>query len=348
MELFNSIISANKAEQWMAFALAALLVLALLELIKGFVSRKLEKRDGDYISLARDLLKATNFFFIIFFSLYAASFFLDLPQNLSAVLGKAAVLVLLFQSAVWGNHAIAYWTSRQKGKRIEKDEQAKATTIGAVGMMARVALWSVICLVALENLGVDISALIAGLGIGGIAVALALQNVLGDLFASLSIAFDKPFVIGDFIIVGDYMGTVEHIGLKSTRIKSLSGEQIIFSNTDLLSSRIRNYKRMNDRRIAFSLQLTYDTSPEKLKKIPAILKEIIGSQTGTRFDRAHFQKFGDWSLDFAIVYIVTNPDYNFYMDVQQAINHAIYERFAAEGIAFAYPTKTILMEKGGA
>jgi len=141
------------------------------------------------------------------------------------------------------------------------------------------------------------------------------------------------------------MGTVEHIGLKSTRIKSLSGEQIIFSNTDLLSNRIRNYKKMTDRRIVFALQVTYDTGAGKLKKVPRILKEIIESQDGTRFDRAHFHKYGEWSLDFEIVYIVTNPDYNLYMDIQQAINLAIYERFAAEGISFAYPTKTVLMEK---
>ena len=335
----------NSAKQWIAFVSAALVILIVAELFKSILSGKLSKQEGGYVILARELLATTKFLFIVFFSFYAASFILNIAPNFSAVLGKGAVLVLLFQSAIWGSHVIAFWTRRQKEMRMDQKETSEATTIAALGMMAKLILWSLIVLLALENLGVDISALIAGLGIGGIAVALALQNVLGDLFASLSIAFDKPFVIGDFIIVDDYMGTVEHVGLKSTRIKSLSGEQIIISNSDLLGSRIRNYKKMSDRRIAFSLQLTYDTSAEKLKKVPLMLKEIIESQNNTRFDRAHFHKYGEWSLDFEIVYIVTNPDYNLYMDVQQAINLAIYERFAAEGISFAYPTKTVYMEK---
>lgn len=345
MELFDSIYSGNAVQQWIAFALSALITLAALELFKTLLSRKWAKQDSDYYRFLRDLVKATNFLFIVFFSFYAASFFLTLPQDYSDILGKAAVLVLLFQSAIWGNRAVTFWINRQKVIRIEKEETAEATTIAALGMIAKLILWSVIVLLALENLGMNISALIAGLGIGGIAVALALQNVLGDLFASLSIAFDKPFVIGDFIIVGDYMGNVEHIGLKTTRIKSLSGEQIIFSNNDLLSSRIRNSKRMRERRISFSLQLTYDTGAEKLKKVPRMIREIIESQTGTRFDRAHFHKYGDWSLVFEVVYIVTNPNYNLYMDIQQAINLAIYERFAAEGISFAYPTKIVHLEK---
>jgi len=346
MNILDSMYYGSSAKQWLAFASSALIVLIALELFKGIASRRLSKQEGDYFRLTRDLLKASNFFFIVFISFYAGSFFLNIAPSYSVALGKAAVLVLLFQSAIWGSHVISFWTGRQKEIRIDQKETSEATTIAALGMMAKLVLWSVIVLLALENLGVDISALIAGLGIGGIAVALALQNVLGDLFASLSIAFDKPFVIGDFIIVGEYMGTVEHVGLKSTRIKSLSGEQIIFSNNDLLGSRIRNYKRMHERRIVFLLQLTYDTGADKLKKIPSIIKEIIESQNGTRFDRAHFKQYGDWSLDFEIVYIVTSPDYNSYMDVQQAINLAIYERFTAESISFAFPTKTIKMEKG--
>jgi len=190
-------------------------------------------------------------------------------------------------------------------------------------------------------MGVDITALIAGLGIGGIAVALALQNVLGDLFASLSIVLDKPFVIGDFIIVDDLLGTVEHIGLKTTRVRSLFGEQLVFSNSDLLNSRIRNYKRMHERRIVFSLGVTYQTPYEKLAAIPDIIREIIELQEQVRFDRAHFKEYGDFALEFEIVYYMLVPDYNAYMDTQQAINLALYERFEKEGISFAYPTQTL-------
>ena len=206
---------------------------------------------------------------------------------------------------------------------------------------------SIVALIALDNLGIDVTALIAGIGIGGIAIVLAVQNILSDLFASLSIIIDKPFVIGDFIIVGDLMGTVERIGLKTTRVRSLSGEQIIFSNSDLLSSRVRNYKRMYERRVAFSLGVTYDTKVELLERIPSMIEEIIGSQENTRFDRCHFKSFGDFALIFETVYYLLTPDYTAYMDAQQGINLAIARRFEEEGIEFAYPTQTIHLARGG-
>jgi small-conductance mechanosensitive channel len=203
-------------------------------------------------------------------------------------------------------------------------------------------------LLILDNLGIDITALVAGLGVGGIAVALAVQNILGDLFASLSIVLDKPFAVGDFIIIDDYLGSVEHVGLKTTRLRSLSGEQLVMSNADLLSSRIRNYGRMYERRIVFSLGVTYQTPRDKLKKIPGIIRDAVEAQDQTRFDRSHFKGYGSFSLDFETVYHVLQPDYNLYMDIQQAVNFAIHERFEAEGIEFAYPTQTLFVERGGA
>jgi small-conductance mechanosensitive channel len=191
----------------------------------------------------------------------------------------------------------------------------------------------------------DVTALVAGMGIGGIAVALALQNILGDLFASLSIVLDKPFVIGDFIIVGELMGGVEKIGLKTTRVRSLSGEQLIFSNSDLLNSRIRNYKRMQERRIPFGFGVTYQTTPDQLEAIPALIKSIIECEEGLRFDRAHFKGFGESSYDFEVVYYINTPDYNAYMDAQQTINLALCRGFAERGIEFAYPTRTIHMHR---
>ena len=201
-----------------------------------------------------------------------------------------------------------------------------------------------VALVALDTAGIDITALVAGLGVGGIAVALAVQNILGDLFASLSIVLDKPFVIGDFIIVGDMMGTVEHIGMKTTRVRSLSGEQLVFSNTDLLSSRIRNYKRMQERRALFRFGVTYQTSRDLLARIPEVVREVIEGRDETRFDRAHFAGFGDSSLDFEVVYYMLVPDYNAYMDTQQAVNLELVGRFEEIGIDFAYPTRTVFVE----
>jgi small-conductance mechanosensitive channel len=204
-------------------------------------------------------------------------------------------------------------------------------------------VWAAVLLVLLDNLGVNITTLIAGLGVGGIAVALAAQNVLGDLFSSLSIVLDKPFVVGDFIVVGDFLGSVEHVGLKTTRLRSLSGEQVVFSNTDLLNSRIRNYGRMFERRIVSSIGVTYQTPVAKLRRIPEIIREIVEEQDRVRFDRAHFQTFADSALTFEIVYYVLTPDYNYYMDVQQNINLALFERLAAEGVEFAYPTRTVFV-----
>jgi len=195
-----------------------------------------------------------------------------------------------------------------------------------------------------DNLGFNVTTLVASLGIGGVAVALAVQNILGDLFASLSIALDKPFVIGDFIVVDDIAGTVEHVGLKTTRVRSLSGEQVVFSNADLLKSRIHNYKRLYERRVLFGFGVLYRTPPEQLAAIPPMVREIITGQVGTRFDRAHFKGFGASSLDFEVVYFVLDPDYNRYMDIQQAINLELVNRFAAAGVEFAFPTRTVHIE----
>jgi small-conductance mechanosensitive channel len=198
-----------------------------------------------------------------------------------------------------------------------------------------------VLLLTLDNLGIDITALVAGLGIGGVAVALAVQNILGDLFASLSITLDRPFVIGDFLIVGDFMGSVEYIGIKSTRLRSLSGEQIIISNSDLLGSRVRNYGRMHERRVVFVTSITYETPEEHLERIPGLIREIIESQPNTRFDRSHFARHAAASLDFETVYYVLSPNYNQYMDTQQAVNIRLHRELKQLGVEFAYPTQKL-------
>ena len=177
--------------------------------------------------------------------------------------------------------------------------------------------------------------------------ALAVQNILGDLFASLSIVLDKPFVVGDFLAVGEHLGSVEKIGLKTTRLRSLSGEQLVFSNTDLLKSRIKNYGRMFERRVAFKIGVTYETPREKLKRIPRIIREIIQGRENTRFDRSHFQEYGAYSLNFETVYYVLSPDYAVYMDIQQDIYFELHERLEQEGVEFAYPTQKLFLEGTG-
>jgi len=224
-------------------------------------------------------------------------------------------------------------------------EAAVERSLKGILVLVKILIWSGAIILFLDNLGFKISAIIAGLGIGGVAVALAAQAILKDLFSYFSIIFDQPFKIGDFIIVGDLMGTIEYIGIKTTRIRSLGGEMLIFSNSDLTDSRLRNYRLMEKRRVVFRLGVVYETPTEKLKEIPKIAESIIKNIKDAAFDRAHFFSYGDFSLIFEIVYYVVGPDYNKYMDIQQKINFAIKEEFEKRGVEFAFPTQTLYVNK---
>jgi small-conductance mechanosensitive channel len=254
------------------------------------------------------------------------------------------VFGVLIQVAIWASAVADHFIGRYR-KRVQADDPGVATAMGAVRFLVRVGVWVAVLLIALDTLGVDITTLIAGLGIGGIAIALALQNLLGDLFASVSIVLDKPFVVGDFIDLDTHMGVVENVGLKTTRVRSLSGEELVIANSDLLATRIRNYKRMSERRIVFEIGVVYGTPSEKLRRIPELAREAIESCPNTRFDRSHFKSFGDSALVFETVYYMTVPDYNSYMDTQQTINLELYHRFEDEGLEFAYPTQTLFMKQ---
>jgi small-conductance mechanosensitive channel len=229
--------------------------------------------------------------------------------------------------------------------RKQEGGEEKIKQLGGVMIIFNIVIWLVGGLALFQNLGYDVTTIIAGLGIGGIAIALAAQNILGDLFNYFVIFFDRPFEIGDFIVVDDKKGTVEHIGIKTTRLKSLSGEQLILSNSDLTKSRLHNFKRMERRRIQFNFGVVYDVTPDQLREISALIKDVIEEQKHTTFDRAHFKSYGSFSLDFEAVYFVENPDYNFYMDIQQTINIRIYEEFRKRGIDFAYPTQTVISKE---
>ena len=325
-----------------AAAATGVLVLVNKLLLWRFASfaERTRNRLDDYLA---ELFKKTKLFFLAAVGLYAALRFVDVPDAVRTVIGRIAFILLLLQLAIWGNHFITVYIRKYRDAKIEEDAGA-VTTIQAVGFVGKLGLFVIILLLALDNLGIDVTALIASLGIGGIAIALAVQNVLGDLFASLSIVLDKPFVVGDFLIVGDHLGSVERIGLKTTRLRSLSGEQLVFSNSDLLGSRIRNFRRMYERRGAFEVGVTYQTTREQLEAIPGMIRTSVEAQDNTRFDRSHFKSFGDFALVFETVYYVLVPDYNIYMDVQQAINLELVRRFEEEGIEFAYPTQTLHVE----
>lgn len=338
----------NTLQAWITALGIAVVAFILLKLIRGVVvqrlSRLAESTRTKIDDLILDVLKGTRFFFLAMVSVYVGSSALTLSGTAAGVIQTLMILSMLLQAAVWGNRAVAFLIAMEIKRRMETDS-ATTTTLAALGFISKLILWSIVLLLALDNAGVDITGLVAGLGIGGIAVALALQNILGDLFASLSIVLDKPFVIGDFIVVDESLGSVEHIGLKTTRIRSLSGEQIVFSNADLLKSRIRNFKRMYERRVVFQLGVTYQTPHDTLARIGTMIKDIIEGQDTARFDRAHFKEYGPSSLNFEVVYYVQSPDFTTYMDIQQAINLEIYRRFEAEGIEFAYPTQTLYVQE---
>lgn len=330
----------NSVLRWgIAVAVAALLFFVLLlirSLAARHANRLAEKAASDWFHGIETLLRRTARWFLLILAVYGGSGLLALPEAAARLATLSAVVALVLQGALWGDALLMYAMGRYTEQRKEVDA-ASVTTLTALGFVGRLAIWVAAALLTAANLGIDVTAMIAGLGIGGIAVALAAQNILGDLFASASIVLDKPFVLGDFIVVDNKMGSVEYIGLKTTRLRSLSGEQLVFSNTDLLKSRIHNYKRMSERRAAFSLDIAYDTPYEKLQAIPELLRDLVKNQPATRFDRAHFAKFGETALTFDVVYYVTGADYTKYMDVQQAINLSIVRTFAERGIRFAFP-----------
>ncbi|HAM34092.1 MAG TPA: hypothetical protein DCP41_11555 [Deltaproteobacteria bacterium] len=229
--------------------------------------------------------------------------------------------------------------------RKQGEDASRERALKGVVSLAKALVWVVGTLFLLDNLGFRISTVVAGLGIGGIAVALAAQTILGDLFAYFTILFDRPFEIGDFVIVGDHMGVIERFGIKTTRIASLDGEQIVVSNKDLTDSRVRNFKRMAKRRVAFRLGVTYQTPAERLREIPGIVAEIFREIGGATLDRVHFFSYGDFSLIFEIVYYIDGNDYARYMDIQQKVNLRIYEEFGKRRIEFAYPTRTLYLNK---
>ncbi len=274
---------------------------------------------------------------------YIALQFLTLSPSFNHGLNIAAIILITFLFVKTLIAAINYGLHSYLNDT--PDIVSEGLQFKGISRLISFIVWALALVFLLDNLGVKISAVVAGLGIGGIAVALAAQAVLGDLFSYFVIFFDKPFATGDFITVGDKMGVVEHIGIKTTRIRALGGEQLVFSNTDLTNSRVHNYKKMEQRRVVFKLGVTYQTPSKKLKAIPQIVKESIEDQTDASFDRGHFTSYGDSSLNFEFVYYVTGADYNKYMDIQQAINLAIFDAFEREEIEFAYPTQTIFVNK---
>lgn len=338
----------NSLLQWLIAVAVLLGTVFVLRIVQHLVGRHLAQLVARTAMQWDDAIAAiiakTKLLFLIAIGIFVASVFLQLPDRVHSIVFTLLIIALLFQAGIWGIAFINTALGIYQQRALEKN-RAAVTTINLIGLVSKAVLWALVVLLALDNLGVNVTALVAGLGIGGVAVALALQNILGDLFASLSITFDKPFIVGDFLVIGDHVGSVEHVGLKTTRVRSLSGEQLVFSNSDLLNSRIRNYGRMFERRVVFNIGVTYETPRDKLQLIPTIIREAVEAQDKIRFDRSHFMKYGDFALLFETVFYVLTSDYTIYMDIQQSIYFNIHERFEQEGIEFAYPTQKLFVHK---
>jgi len=290
----------------------------------GFFNKSIDKR-----------IIPLTYLIIIFVSLNR----LSLSSSIDKILGIVFIFVIVVYITLLIQDIIIYTMKKYWEKK--QSNQAQETVFTVSVFIIKLTTWLIALLFILDNLNIEIRGLITGLGVGGIAIAFAAQTILADIFSYFTIFLDRPFDIGDFIIVGDYMGTVEHIGIKTTRIRSLSGEQLVFSNNDLTNSRINNYKRMQHRRINFKFGVVYETDVQKLEKIPEFVEEIIKSVQKTTFDRAHFASYGDYSLIYQVIYYVEDSDYKVYMDIQESINLKLKEKFKEEGIEFAYPTQSV-------
>ena len=343
---WGQVYAGNNLRMYMIALLVLIISTAFFYLLQKIILVKLnklaKKTKTDIDDVLIETVRNVKPPFYWFLSFYIAFKLLSSPDIAQWVMDSALVIILILQvltaSSTFINYLFKKLAAHQK-------ESSSKTAMGYLAKLAKITLWSLGILLILSNLGIDITSLIAGLGVGGIAIAFALQSILGDLFSSFAIWFDKPFVVGDFVVVGEHSGTVEKIGIKTTRIRSLQGEEIVISNQELTTTRIQNFKRLKERRVVFYLGVEYSTSPKQLKDIPMTIQNIFKDITQVRFDRAHFFRFDDSALTFEIVYYVESDEYGVYMDIQQAINLGIHEAFLDKGINMAFPTQTIHLVK---
>lgn len=339
--------------QSLAVFVGALIIFKLVQFVAikriEVVTKKTETDIDDFLMT---LIKSIKPPFYLLISLYLASRFIVVKEVVAGFIDAVIFIAVVLQIILITQRVIDYIsikiiqkTTNENGDMSEEEIRGEEAVVKTVGRVIKFIIWALAILFVLSNMGVNVTSALAGLGIGGIAIAMASKDILSDIIAAITIFIDKPFKVGQFVQVGDNMGTVEHVGAKTTRIKTLQGEELIIPNQDLANSRVQNYKRMEKRRVVFNLGVVYGISSEKLKKIPSIIKEIIENVEKTEFDRSNFATYGDFSLNFETVYYIDSSDYNEYMNIQEKINLAIYEKFEKEKIEFAYPTQTVFVEK---
>jgi small-conductance mechanosensitive channel len=347
LSFWDKVFWGNTVAGWttaLSIMVAALLALKLFErIVLQRLRRLADRTTGTLDDFLVNTFHRSVMPLLYVLAIYGGLVYLHLPARVDNILHIAVLFLNTFFIIRIISSFLGHFVHRFI--RNEADGEMKKKQARGILVIIQAAVWVVGLVFLIDNLGYDITTIVAGLGIGGIAIALAAQTVLGDLFSYLVIFFDKPFEIGDFIVVDSKMGVVEYIGIKTTRLRTLSGEQLVCSNTDLTNSRVHNYKRMEKRRVLFSFGVEYSTRAAQLQRIPEIVKDIAEALEDVQFDRCHFLSFGDYSLNFEVVYYVLSAEYNLYMDRQQAINLEIFQRFEAEGIQFAFPTQTLLLHK---
>ena len=346
MEFLEKVYCNNTVLDYIVFLGVLLLGAALIFVLGRTVLRRIaantEKSQSPYSEMVRAGIKRYLLPVAYFTLFYYCTRMLTLNARLSNIVGVLSTLFAIIMASIFLSSLTTLFLVKLGKGKLDLNSLAMRWLI----RIAKGVIWGIALILFLDNIGVKITSLVAGLGIGGVALAFAAQNVLTDIFCFFTIFFDKPFEIGDFIISGDHMGTVEHIGVKTTRLRALGGEQLVVSNTDLTGSRIRNYKTMQQRRVVFTLSVSYDTPNEKLKAIPTLIQKTIEEAGETTFSRAHFANFGTYSLNFEVVYFVLTSDYDRYMDINQRVNLAIKEEFERLGVKFAFPTSIVQMQPG--
>jgi small-conductance mechanosensitive channel len=338
----------NPVMNWGLAVITFLVTLTVLPIVKGFIAaRRRSWTPNDRlqfhsaIELTTLLVARTSRVFLFAVALFLASRHLVFPPRLERVIEIVIVCLFWLQVGLWAMATVRFGIDQRRARSSGLDSVLTGS-MDIILFCAGLIIWAMVALLALDNLGVQIKPLLAGLGIGGIAIALAVQTVLSDLLASMSITLDKPFGVGDSLTIDNFQGTVEHIGIKSTRLRSISGEQIIIANADIIKARVRNFGRMGDRRAVFQFGVNYDTPTDVLAAIPAEVRKIVEAQANTRFDRCHFLTYGDTALQFELVYFMTKSDFALYADTQQGINLALLDRLRELNVQLAAPTRALV------
>ena len=344
-QFLNITIFSNTVSDYIVFLLTVILSIIVIKAAEYFFLRRIyvwaHKTPDSINDLLLRGIKKYLVPILYISAVFLCTKILTLNPGFVKLLNTVVLFILLIIGSVFASSVVVF--ALNKHWKNKETSQSNYLAINLITGIIKVLIWVVALILFLDNIGVKITTLITGLGIGGVAIAFAAQSILSDFFCFFTIVLDHPFEVGDFLIVGEQMGTVEHIGMKTTRLRALGGEQLIFSNTDLTGSRINNYKTLEQRRVLFTIRVTYQTSSEKCKAIPLLIKTIVESMPGTTFSRTHFISYGTYCLNFEVAYFILSSDYDKYMDINQAVNLRIKEEFDKQGIAFAYPTQTLNM-----